>query len=171
MKKNSGFTLLELIMVLALVAIVMTFAIPAMQTFTQNDRLTTNINTLISHLAYARSVAVTRSAQVSICASGDQVTCGAGAWRDGWLIYVDANQNNALDGDEEVIKAHGALDPTQVTGTGGGLGLTITYDNRGFATNGSTGAIGLCDGRTGPYGKTITITNTGRVRLEVDQAC
>ncbi len=171
MKKQSGFTLLELIIVLAVVALVMTFAIPSMQSFSQNDRLTTNINTIISHLAYARSEAVKRSAQVSICASGDQVTCGATGWRDGWLVYVDSNQNNTLDGGEEVIKAHGALDASQITGTGGGLGLTITYDNRGFATNGSTGALGLCDGRTGPYGKTITITNTGRVRLEVDQAC
>ena len=55
MKKNSGFTLLELIMVMALIAVVMSFAIPSMQSFTQNNRLTTNINVLIGHLAYERA--------------------------------------------------------------------------------------------------------------------
>ena len=171
MKKQSGFTLIELIIVMVVIGLVMSFAIPSMQTFNQNDRLTTNINTMISHLAYARSEAVKRSAQVSICASGDGVTCGASNWRDGWLVYVDADQNGTLDGGEEIMKVQGALDASQTTGTGGGLGLQVTYDNRGFAATGSTGAIGLCDGRSGPYGKVIWITNTGRVRLEKDAIC
>ena len=61
MKKHSGFTLLELLITVTVIAIVMAFAIPSMREFTQNDRLTTNINTLIGHLALARSEATKRS--------------------------------------------------------------------------------------------------------------
>ena len=71
MKKKTGFTLLELVIVVAMVAIVVSFAIPAMTTFTKNDRLTTNINILVGHLSYARSEAVKRSRQVNICTSSN----------------------------------------------------------------------------------------------------
>ncbi len=169
MKKNSGFTLLELIIVLALIAIVMTFAIPAMQTFTLNDRLTTNINTLIGHLAYARSEALTRSTQVIVCSSDDGATCG-GTWSDGWLVFVDADADNAFTAGEEVIRAHVGLgSDNAISATG--IGAQIIYDNRGFVNAASVGSLQLCDGRTGPYGKTIRIINTGRVRLETDSAC
>ncbi len=61
MKKNSGFTLLELLITGAVISIVMAIAIPSMTTFTQNDRLITNINSMVGHLFYARSEAVKRS--------------------------------------------------------------------------------------------------------------
>jgi type IV fimbrial biogenesis protein FimT len=74
MKKNSGFTLLELLLTLALIGIVTAFALPSMRAFTQNDRLTTNINSMVGHLAYARSEAVKRSQQVSMCVSNNTDT-------------------------------------------------------------------------------------------------
>ena len=74
MKKNSGFTLLELLLTLALIGIVTAFAVPSMTEFSKNDRLTTNINSMIGHLAYARSEAVKRSVQVAMCVSNDTDT-------------------------------------------------------------------------------------------------
>lgn len=173
MKKNSGFTLLELIITVAIVAIVVAIAIPSMTTFTQNDRLTTNINTLIGHLAYARSEAVKRSQQVSICVSnnsGDPApSCTAGNWADGWIVYIDADADNSFTAGEEVIRVQQALDGDNTLTTA--IGSQITYDNRGFVNAASIGSLQLCDSRTGPYGKTIRITTTGRVRLEKDTAC
>ena len=169
MKKNSGFTLLELIMVLALVAVVMTFAIPAMRTFTLNDRLTTNINVLIGHLAYARSEALTQSAQVVVCTSDDGLTC-SGTWTDGWIVFVDFDSDNALTAGDQIIRTHQLLGGNN-TLSSTGIGAQIVYDNRGFVNAASVGSIQLCDDRSGPYGKTVRVTNTGRVRLETDTAC
>ena len=169
MKKNSGFTILELVVTVGMVAIVVAIAIPAMQTFTQNDRLTTNINTLIGHLAYARSEAVKRSVQVSVCASNDASTC-SGSWDDGWIVYIDADNDNSFTAGEVVIRAQQALGGTN-TLTATGIGTQITYDNRGFVNAASVGSLQLCDSRSGPYGKTIRITNTGRVRLESKTSC
>ena len=169
MKKNSGFTLLELIITVALVSIVMAIAIPSMTTFNQNDRLVTNINTMIGHLAYARSEAVKRSQQVSICVSNDAATCtGGNNWEDGWIVYIDADGSNTFDASEEILRAQQALGSNQ-TLTPTTFASQVTYDYRGFAT--STGSFQLCDNRTGPHGKTINISNTGRVRLQDGSAC
>jgi type IV fimbrial biogenesis protein FimT len=173
MKKNSGFTLLELLITLTLIGIVTAFAIPAMTEFSKNDRLITNINSMIGHLAYARSEAVKRSVQVVMCVSSDTDTpnpsCTGGNWEDGWLVYIDADASNTFDAGEEIIKAHAALEG-QNRLIPVGVDPQIIYDNRGFLA-GNTGSIQLCDGRTGPHGKTIRITTTGRVRLEVDTPC
>lgn len=169
MKKTSGYTLLELLITLTLVGAVFAIGIPSMNTFIQNDRLVTQINTLVGHLAYARSEAVKRSQQVAVCASDDAATC-SGGWADGWVVYIDANGNNSLDGGEEIIRTKEALEGNN-TLTPTGIGLQVTYDYRGFVNAASVGTMLLCDDRSGDYGKTVRITNTGRVRLEVDSTC
>ncbi len=169
MKKNSGFTLLELIVVIGLIAIVFGFAMPAMTTFTQNDRLTTNINRLIGHLAYARSEAVKRSQQVVVCASDDQATC-SGDWADGWIVFIDADGDDSFTAGEEIMQVQQALDGNN-TLTPTVIGTQVVYDYRGFASAASVGSLLLCDDRSGPHGKTIRITNTGRARVEADSAC
>ena len=166
MKKNSGFTLLELIITVALIAIVTTFAIPSITTFNKNDRLTTNINTLVGHLSLARSESIKRSQQVSVCASTDNSSC-AGNWADGWLVYADTNNDGSLNGTDEILRVQQALGKANTITTA--IGNQITYDNRGFAT--ATGSFLLCDDRSGDFGKTITITATGRVRSEADSTC
>ena len=172
MKKKSGFTLLELMLTLTLIGIVTAFAIPSMTAFT-NDRLTTNINSMVGHLAYARSEAVKLSQQVSICVSNNTDTpnpsCTGGGWEDGWIVYIDADASDTFDAAETIIKAHGPFNGNNAVAINN-VGTQITYDNRGYlATN--TGSLQLCDERNGPYGKTINISTTGRVRMEVDTAC
>ena len=172
MKKKSGFTLLELLITVALISILAAFAIPSMRSFSQNDRLTTNINTMIGHLAYARSEAVKRHAQVSICISNDTVGCTGGNWEDGWIVYVDADANGTFDAatlNEDILRVNQALDGNNNFTPTAAYTFQVTYDNRGFVT--STGGFLLCDGRTGDFGKTITISNTGRVRFQDNSAC
>ncbi|CAD7846467.1 MAG: hypothetical protein [Olavius algarvensis Gamma 3 endosymbiont] len=168
MKKKTGFTLLELVIVLALVAIVVAFAIPAMTTFAQNDRLTTNINILVGHLSYARSEAVKRSRQVNVCTSTNGTSCGGGGWHDGWMIYVDANNSSSFDNGEEILRVQQAL----------GNNNTITapttqfvYDDRGFIAAGGGATLDLCDDRSGNFGKQLQFNNTGRVSLRTNTTC
>lgn len=172
MKKNSGFTLLELLITVALISILAAFAIPSMRSFSQNDRLTTNINTMIGHLAYARSEAVKRHAQVSICISNDTVGCTGGNWEDGWIVYVDADANGTFDAatlNEDILRVNQAMDHNNTLAPTAAYTTQVTYDNRGFVT--ATGGFLLCDDRTGAFGKTITISNTGRVRFQDDSTC
>ncbi len=172
MKKNSGFTLLELIITVAVISIVMAFAIPSMRTFTQNDRLTTQINELVGHLAYARSEAVKRSSQVVVCESNNTTTCTGGTnWENGWLIFVDTNNDNALSVGEDILRARQLLKGNNTLIPAGGISTTVIYDYRGYATATSTGTFSLCDSRGNAFGKAIAITNTGRVRKEGAVTC
>ena len=170
MKNYNGFTLLELLIALAVVAIVMALGVPSMQEFAKNHRLTTNINTLIGHMALARSEAVKRNQQVAVCVSDNNTTCSGANWQDGWIVYVDADASSTFSADEEVLRVQQALDG-QNTLTTIGIGSQVLYDYRGFVDNASVGSIQLCDDRTGDHGKTIRITTTGRVRLETRTGC
>ena len=172
MKKKSGFTLLELLITVALISILVAVALPSMRAFSQNDRLTTNINTMIGHLSYARSEAVKRHAQVSLCVSNDTVGCTGGNWEDGWIVYVDADANGTYDSatvNEDILRVNQAMEGNNAFTPSAAYGTQVTYDNRGFVT--ATGSFLLCDQRTGDHGKTITISNTGRVRFQDESAC
>ena len=173
MKKNSGFTLIELLVTVAVVSVIVAFGMPAMTELSKNDRLTTNINTLVGHLALARSEAVKRSVQVNVCVSNNSTTanpsCTGGNWEDGWIVYIDADADDSFTAGEEVLRAHEALQGQNTLVPTPAIGNQVVYDYRGFA--GITGSFLLCDDRTGPHGKTLTITNTGRVRAEGDSPC
>ncbi len=173
MKKQTGFTLIELLVTIALISILMSFAVPGMNTFTMNDRLVTQINSLNGHLAYARSEAVKRNQQVSLCVSSDSGTAapsctGGNQWEGGWLIYVDSNNSDTLNADEEVLRVH--------TNLKGGTTLSsavaqVTYDYRGFVEAGSVSSFSLCDQRGSAHGKSIAVTLTGRVKKQEIGSC
>ena len=164
MKKTPGFTLLELMVTLAVIAIAFAIGVPSMNTFIQNDRLVTQINTLVGHLAYARSEAVKRNQQVAVCVSSDAATCTGGTnWENGWIVYIDANGNDSFEAGEEVLRAQQLLEGSN-TLRPTTIGTQVTYDYRGFVDNTSVGSFSLCDSRGDAYGKAISISTTGRVR-------
>ena len=169
MKKLSGFTLVELMVVVAIAGMAMAFAIPAMGTFIKNERLVTQINTLVGHLAYARSEAVTRRQQVILCASSNMTSCLGTNWADGWILFIDADNSSTFTNGEEILRAKAALEgigTTLVSSTGS----MVIYDNRGFSPN-SNGVFSLCDDRGAAHVKSISITNTGRVRRGGSSLC
>ena len=168
MKKYSGFTLVELIVVIGMIGILMAFGIPAMGTFVKNDRLSTQINALVGHLAYARSESVMRRQRVGLCVSDNMTECSGDDWAAGWILFVDADGDSVHSTDEEILRVKQAL--------AGNNTLTSTlvggffYDNRGFSASG-TGTFSLCDDRGAANMKSISISNTGRVRQGGGAAC
>jgi type IV fimbrial biogenesis protein FimT len=169
MKKHSGFTILELMITLAIVAIVTSLAIPSLSQFIKNDRLVTQINTLVSHLAYARSEAVTRNQQVVICARGSDTSCGSD-WKEGWLLFVD-DGNGSLDiGTDTILRVQQTLEGQNLLFSSALIGNSVIYDYRGFASD-SNGTFLLCDDRGQDFQKVISISNTGRVRQGGNATC
>ena len=144
MKRQTGFTLNELTVTVALVGIVTAIGLPAMNDFVKNDRLTTQINVLVGHLALARSQAVTLHLPVTVCASNNLSTCSSADWADGWIIYVDADSSGNLTVGDEVLRAQETLaGETTLSST---AGAAVTFDDRGFAPD-SAGSFSLCDDR------------------------
>ena len=88
--RQTGFTLLELMIVVAIAGIVMAIGVPSFQSITTNNRIAANTNEFITALNLARSEAVKRGATVSVCKNED---CdGTGSWSDGWVILDDNNE-------------------------------------------------------------------------------
>ena len=168
MKKNSGFTLLELIVTLTIVSLVMAIGVPSLRDFIKNDRLSTQINTLVGHLALARSEAVKRHQPVVVCASSNQASCQSNDWKDGWIVFADVDASADVSAGDEILRVQQSLDgDSTLNSTAGAI---VIYDARGFAPN-SAGSFSLCDDRGATHLKSITISNTGRVRQGGSSSC
>lgn len=167
-KPNQGFTLLELLIALAIISVLMAIGVPSMRDFIKNDRLVTQINTLVGHLAYARSEAALRHQSVVICASSTRTSCSTTNWASGWIIFVDSDNNSDFSAGEDMLRVVDELSGgNSLSSTVGSL---VTYDKRGFAPD-SAGSFTLCDDRGDAFKKSITISATGRVRQGGGGSC
>ncbi len=111
MKNQAGFTLVELMITVAIVMIVMSIAVPSFTTTIQNNRITTQTNKLISALHLARMEAIHRGTSVSICASSNQSSCsGSNDWSVGWIVYEDSLTSGTTTTVNDVIRVWGSLD-------------------------------------------------------------
>ncbi len=90
MKHHSGVTLVELLVVLAVFAILLGFGVPSFRATIETNRIATVSNDLVAALHFARSEAVRRGEDVTLCSSNDQSSC-SGAWVDGWVVRNAAN--------------------------------------------------------------------------------
>jgi len=163
MKKaqQNAFTLLELMATLAIVVIFSMFALPSMSEFIKNERLTTQINSLVASLQRARSEAILRHLPVTVCSSSNGTACTDDNWQDGWIVFVDVNGDAAVDAEDEILQAQAQLNGDTNLGSSSG-DTRIVYDSRGFTPNTNL-TFSLCDDRGSSYGKSISISNTGRV--------
>lgn len=90
MKKITGFTLIELMVTLAVAGIVLGIAIPSFNQSMRNNSSSALGTELAGVLNYARAEAIKRAKRVSVCASNDGATClAADNWKQGWLVFID----------------------------------------------------------------------------------
>lgn len=176
MKKAYGFSLLELMIVIALIAIMLLVAAPNITKMVKNNRLTAQANSFVIALNLARSEAIKRNLNVILCRSADGASCAAsGGWGQGWIVYVDADETDGTGvhlGDE-ILRAFPKLSGSNTLTANNNFINRITYTSRGFTTN--VGTLVLCDDRDNDgdiadgedfrIGKGITIARTGRPQL------
>jgi type IV fimbrial biogenesis protein FimT len=106
----AGFTLVELMIVVAVVAILLSLAAPAFSGMVSSVRLSSASNSLFSSLLLARSEAIKRNSRVVLCKSvtGDACTSTDG-WEQGWIVFHDVNNNATLDAGETLLSRESAL--------------------------------------------------------------
>ena len=110
MKKNNlGFTLIELIVTLAVVSILLLTGVPMINQMLDNNRLVSEINSIAGSLSLARSESIKRGATVTVCGSSDGSTCDTANWESGWIIFSDANHNATLESTDTLLKVFAAF--------------------------------------------------------------
>jgi type IV fimbrial biogenesis protein FimT len=98
-KSNGGFTLIEVMVVIGIVAVLATLALPSFQQFINNTRLSSIHSQLINDVNFARSEAIKRNSRTLICARNTAGTGCANAtdWSVGWVVCVDSDSDGACD--------------------------------------------------------------------------
>lgn len=104
-----GFTMIELMVTIAIMVILMTLAAPSFTQLLASNRLTSQANDLVGDIAYARNESVTRGVRVTICMSTDGATCGGANWASGRIVFVDTNNDGVRQAGETLLKASSAL--------------------------------------------------------------
>ena len=178
-RAQAGFTLLELMVVLAIAGILIAVGIPTMSDFIRNSRITGAANDVMAALHFTRSEAVKRRIPVTLCTSTSAVTsanptCAASAFLTGWIAFVDTNQSGQRDAGELVLLQHEAMN-AQITARSSVNPLQVTYLMNGFALNPNAARIVFCDERGNtPSGgelssaRGILVSVTGRAGVTRD---
>jgi len=184
--KQKGFTLAELIVAIVILGILATLAAPSFRETLRSNRLATSANTFLSALNLARSEAVKLNQRVVVCksdvdntASGQDPRCATGGgFEQGWVVFVDADNDAEIDADEVVLRVQNALSGETVltsSDTSRELDNYVSYlgNGRTRAVNGMTqnGCLQLTDAPDAgnPKYRRILINTIGRVRVEEEK--
>jgi type IV fimbrial biogenesis protein FimT len=183
-RAQSGFTLLELMVVLAIAGVLMAVAIPAMGDFIRNGRITGAANDVMAAMHFTRSEAIKRRDPVTLCSSANAMqannqanpnaTCAESPDLTGWIVFVDLNQDGQRDpAGELLLLSHAPIDP-RITARTSAAEFEITYLMNGFQL-GPNASIALCDERGNvPSGgqlsaaRAIRVAVTGRAGVTRD---
>lgn len=171
MKTESGFTLLELMVVLAVGALILSFGVPSFVGVVRDTRIVSETNQFVTSVNLARSAAVQFQRDATICTSNDYSattpSCsGATDWSNGWVVWVDKDRDSAIDADE-VLSVQEPLSDTTVFDSASNN--RFAYDARGFGLTGAD-TVSVCDNRTNETGRRIRINAAGRTSV-TDQPC
>jgi type IV fimbrial biogenesis protein FimT len=109
---ENGFTLIELMIALTILAILVGMAAPSFRELSRNNRVVAAQNDLVTAFNLARSEALKRGAPVTVCASVNGTACGAAAdWASGWIVFDDrAGAAGTVNNGDTVLQRWGAVD-------------------------------------------------------------
>lgn len=164
MKINHGFTLIELIVVVAMISIVAVLAGPNLGTFMTRNKITTQTNNFVASLIVARSEAAKRVSSVTVCIGNTaQDTCVGGSytnWEDGWIAFIDLNGDAVIDVGETVINVNNEVSGDTTIRSSQHVN-SITYRGDGSVT--SSGTFKVCNSEGASRAKAINIMGSGLI--------
>lgn len=174
MMHNRGFTLLEALVVLALLAVLLSVAVPNLQSLRHQHQMQSHAEQFQSSLLLARTEALRRQQRVALCVRESLAGAGpecatAGTWAQGWVMFVDGNGNGRREATEAVLQLQESM-PAFLTLKGNAtVDRYISYGplGRSQSTTGAfqAGTLTLC-GAGQAHVWRVVINAVGKSRLE-----
>lgn len=135
---QSGFTMTELMVTVAIVAILLSIGVPSFRYVTNSYRMSAEVNSLLGDMMFARAEAIKEGQPIVVCTSSTGTTCsGSNSWQNGWIVFQDLNNNGQVDlPAENVLHIQAAFTGTTPdtflpnTGVSG-----VSFNREGFATS------------------------------------
>lgn len=160
MKQQRAFTLIEMLVTLAVMAILAMLAAPGFQDFQRSNLLSSHTNTLVAALQTAKNEAIKRNEPT-------YMTPLSSGWSSGWRVYVDTDFDGSYAEGTDVIIIEQAALPNQLILTNTGSSSFITFNGSGFPKEPTTLNLQL-SGYTGQEAvkntRRVKIAKTGRIR-------
>lgn len=163
MQLPRGFTLVELLTVIAMLAVLTSLAVPTFRNLQQDAARTREVNQFLQAVHLARGEAMTRNSIVSLCPSADATSCSSpgSPWDQGWIVFANP------DGGTPALRISGepllAAGPAWTTGRVYANRSTLSF--RPFGQSGVTATFTFCDARGTSAARAVIISQTGRPRV------
>lgn len=161
---QQGFTLIELMVTLALAAVLAFLAAPSFRSTIATSKLTSRTNDLVGTLALARSESIRRGTRITVCKSSNQTSCATtGNWEQGWIVFVDTTRGTsaAVDTGETITSAAQSVGGETVIKGSTDVASYVSFsaDGRAKLMNGSSqiGTLRVCH-------PSSALTDTNRAR-------
>lgn len=164
-----GFTLVELMVVLAVGAILLALAAPSFSEMLLNNRKTVIVNELIGDLNLARGEAIKRRQPVQVCPRSGAACGSASNWDEGWIVFADLDTDRVLSPGDPVLKFRQAEHENftiRTTAEGG-----VRYLASGGVAPGTNQTFYFCDVRGTTHARAVFVSGTGRTRLDHATTC
>lgn len=170
---SRGFTSTELVVTLSVSAILLAVSVPAFNQALISERLTGYANDIFATLVLARSEAIKRNQRVVLCKSAnDGKTCaGTGGWEQGWIVFVDLNNDASRAASELIVRQMPALPSGYALNGNANISNYVSYDPQGMTKLASgafqAGTFTLCPPApaVSGNGRKIVLSASGRPRV------
>lgn len=155
-----GFTLMELLIAVALLAILVTGVIPGFAALLERERITGAEHQFIAALNHTKQLAITHNRDATLCPSADGTRClPRGRWHEGWIAFLDLDEDRERDAGEPILLENDGLE--HVTLTSSKWRRRITFQSTGTA-GGSNATFTLCHG---DLKRAVILSRLGRTRV------
>ncbi|AYC34327.1 prepilin-type N-terminal cleavage/methylation domain-containing protein [Pseudomonas cavernae] len=160
--RQHGFTLVELMITLAVFAVLLAIMVPSYSDMTLGSKLRSQASDLVAGAVLARSEAIKRNSVVRMCVSADGASCIAGGWEQGWVVFHDADDDGTRDAGETVLLQHqAAASGFKITGTV----ASVRFQGTGVGATQTTLTACRATPSVGAQERVVNITAAGRASV------
>jgi type IV fimbrial biogenesis protein FimT len=142
LNRLSGFTLVEMLISVAVVAILLTIGIPSFRYVTNSNRIAAEINGLLGDMQFARAEAIKEGQPVTVCVSTNGTSCvNTNNWQNGWIVFSDVNGNAAVDAATDVVLRVQRTFTSSDTFVATNNVVAVTFNREGYANGIANGTL------------------------------